>query len=61
MEVREICLKSDGLELGGEVYIPPAKEAHPALCLCHGIPALPMTLAIEAMLRWQKDFAVLAL
>jgi len=41
MEVREICLKSDGLELGGEVYVPPAKEVYPAVCLCHGIPATP--------------------
>ncbi len=39
MEVENICLKSDGLELAGEVYIPSENQACPALCICHGIPA----------------------
>mgnify|MGYP001105169027 CR=1 FL=1 len=39
MEVREICLKVDGLELAGELHIPSRDKIHPALCICHGIPA----------------------
>jgi dipeptidyl aminopeptidase/acylaminoacyl peptidase len=41
MEVREIRLKSDGLELAGELHIPSRDKVHPALCICHGIPAVP--------------------
>ena len=42
MEAKEICLKVDGLELVGELYSPPsASRLHPALCICHGIPATP--------------------
>jgi len=41
MEIREICLKADGLKLAGELYIPSRDKIHPALCICHGIPAVP--------------------
>ncbi len=41
MEVREIRLKSDGLELVGELHVPAGAKVHPALCVCHGIPASP--------------------
>jgi len=41
MEVREISLKADGLELVGELHIPSGDKNHPALCICHGIPAAP--------------------
>jgi dipeptidyl aminopeptidase/acylaminoacyl peptidase len=41
MEVREIRLKSDGLELFGELRVPSRNQIHPALCICHGIPATP--------------------
>jgi len=41
MKVREIRLKSDGLELVGEFHIPSGDKVHPALCICHGIPASP--------------------
>jgi len=41
MEVREIRLKADGLELVGELHIPSRDKVHPALCICHGIPAAP--------------------
>jgi dipeptidyl aminopeptidase/acylaminoacyl peptidase len=41
MEVREIRLKADGLELIGEVHVPSRNKVHPALCICHGIPAAP--------------------
>ena len=41
MDVEEIRLKSDGLELRGELRIPSRDKIHPALCICHGIPAAP--------------------
>jgi len=41
MEVREIGLKVDGLKLVGELHVPSGNQAHPALCICHGIPATP--------------------
>jgi dipeptidyl aminopeptidase/acylaminoacyl peptidase len=41
MEVREIRLKSNGLELVGELHVPLGDKVHPALCICHGIPAAP--------------------
>jgi dipeptidyl aminopeptidase/acylaminoacyl peptidase len=41
MEIKEIRLKADGLELAGELHIPSVDKEHPALCICHGIPAVP--------------------
>jgi dipeptidyl aminopeptidase/acylaminoacyl peptidase len=41
MHVEEIRLKADGLELSGELHIPSRHKLHPALCICHGIPAAP--------------------
>jgi len=41
MEIKEIRLKADGLELAGELHIPSKDKIHPALCICHGIPAAP--------------------
>jgi dipeptidyl aminopeptidase/acylaminoacyl peptidase len=41
MKVQEIRLKADGLELAGELHIPSRGKVHPALCICHGIPAAP--------------------
>ncbi len=41
MKVREIRLKADGLKLVGELHIPSINHVHPALCICHGIPAVP--------------------
>jgi dipeptidyl aminopeptidase/acylaminoacyl peptidase len=41
MDVEEIRLKADGLELAGELHIPSRDRVHPALCICHGIPAAP--------------------
>jgi alpha/beta superfamily hydrolase len=38
MAVEEIRLKSDGLELAGELHVPSRHRAQPALCICHGIP-----------------------
>jgi len=41
MKIKEIRLKADGLELAGELHIPSRDKVHPALCICHGIPAVP--------------------
>jgi dipeptidyl aminopeptidase/acylaminoacyl peptidase len=41
MDAEEIRLKADGLELSGELHIPSRRKVHPALCICHGIPATP--------------------
>jgi len=41
MKIREVRLKSDGLELSGKLHIPREGTVHPALCICHGIPAVP--------------------
>jgi dipeptidyl aminopeptidase/acylaminoacyl peptidase len=41
MAVKEIRLKADGLELAGELHVPSRDKIHPALCICHGIPAAP--------------------
>lgn len=41
MEVKEIRLQVEGLELAGELHIPSRHKVHPALCICHGIPAAP--------------------
>ena len=41
MAIKEIRLKADRLELAGELHIPSKDKIHPALCICHGIPAAP--------------------
>ncbi len=41
MEAREVRLQADGLELAGELGVPSRGKVHPALCICHGIPAGP--------------------
>jgi len=41
MEAKQISLQADGLGLAGELHIPSAHKVHPALCICHGIPAAP--------------------
>jgi dipeptidyl aminopeptidase/acylaminoacyl peptidase len=41
MEAKQISLQADGLGLAGELRIPSAHKVHPALCICHGIPAAP--------------------
>lgn len=41
MEIKSVFLKVDGLELASELYIPQENKPHPALCICHGIPAAP--------------------
>jgi len=41
MEVKGIRFKVDGLELAGDLHVPSRDKVHPALCICHGIPAAP--------------------
>lgn len=41
MEVQTVGLRSDGLELAGELFVPKGNRPLPTLCICHGIPAVP--------------------
>jgi len=42
MKTKEICFRSDGLNLYGEMFFPETIDSsRPALCICHGIPAVP--------------------
>ncbi|MGQ9545812.1 MAG: alpha/beta hydrolase [Dehalococcoidia bacterium] len=41
MEVREVRFQADGLNLVGQLHVPSGNKVHPALCICHGIPAAP--------------------
>jgi len=42
MVTEEIRLEVDGLKLAGELYVPSSvNRTCPALCICHGIPAVP--------------------
>ena len=42
MKKSSVILEADNLCLAGEIYFPEAtKKPLPALCLCHGIPAVP--------------------
>ncbi len=41
MQSAEVRLQSDGLLLVGELRLPLGGRHHPALCICHGIPAAP--------------------
>ena len=41
MEAKEIRFQADGLELAGELHVPSKGKVRPALCICHGIPAVP--------------------
>ena len=39
VSVKRVKLEVDGLRLAAEVYLPSGKGTHPALCICHGVPA----------------------
>jgi alpha/beta superfamily hydrolase len=39
VSARRVSLEVDGLRLAAEVYIPQGKGRHPAVCICHGVPA----------------------
>jgi alpha/beta superfamily hydrolase len=41
VKAKTAYLQSDGLKLAVELYLPSEDKAHPALCICHGIPATP--------------------
>lgn len=41
MRTEGICLKSNGLDLICELFLPSERGLCPALCICHGIPAKP--------------------
>jgi uncharacterized protein len=39
VSVKRVKLEVDSLKLAAEVYLPGGKGLHPALCICHGVPA----------------------
>ena len=42
MKINSVSFEADTLRLAGEVYLPEiASQPLPAICLCHGIPAVP--------------------
>ena len=42
MKINSVSFEADNLRLAGEVYLPEtARRPLPAICLCHGIPAVP--------------------
>jgi alpha/beta superfamily hydrolase len=41
MQTEQVNFEIDGLRLAGELRVPSRSGAHPALCICHGIPAAP--------------------
>ncbi len=54
MEKKEVSFKSDNLDLYGEIFFPDAiNSSRPALCICHGIPAVPYNPA-------ERGYAILA-
>jgi len=39
MPNRIVSLEVDGINIVGQLYLPSGRSAHPAVCICHGIPA----------------------
>ena len=39
VSAKRVKLEVDSLKLAAEVYLPGGKGLHPALCICHGVPA----------------------
>ena len=51
--MRKVEIRSDGLRLAGELYSPASAAKLPAVCICHGIPAVPFDPG-------ERGYAVLA-
>ena len=39
VSAKRVKLEVDGIRLAAELYLPSGKGPHPALCICHGVPA----------------------
>jgi len=39
MHTKAVTLEIDGLNIVGQLYLPPGKMPYPTVCVCHGIPA----------------------
>jgi len=39
VSVKRVSLEVEGLHLAAEIYLPAGKGPHPAICICHGVPA----------------------
>ncbi len=54
---QEVILSSDGLRLSARLFLPPRGGSCPALCICHGIPAVPFNPADEGYAVLAQHFA----
>ena len=39
MSIKRVSLEVEGLHLAAEIYLPAGRGPHPAICICHGVPA----------------------
>ena len=39
VSVKKVSLEVESLHLAAEIYLPGGKGPHPAICICHGVPA----------------------
>jgi fermentation-respiration switch protein FrsA (DUF1100 family) len=39
VELKPVTLEVDGIDIAGQLYLPPGKMPYPTVCACHGIPA----------------------
>jgi dipeptidyl aminopeptidase/acylaminoacyl peptidase len=39
MQTKLVTMEVDGLNIVGQLYLPPGDMPHPTVCICHGIPA----------------------
>lgn len=52
-----VTFTSDGLRLAGRLHLPTTADPAPALCICHGIPAVPFNPADEGYAVLARRFA----
>jgi len=39
VRIEPVTLKVEGIDIAGQLYLPEGRGPHPAVCICHGIPA----------------------
>ena len=39
VSIKRVSLEVEGLYLAAEIYLPAGRGPHPAICICHGVPA----------------------
>ncbi|MBE9505878.1 MAG: alpha/beta fold hydrolase [Chloroflexi bacterium] len=55
--MRKVEISSDGLRLAGELYSPTSGGVLPAVCICHGIPAVPFNPGERGYAELAQRFA----